>query len=309
MKKNTKTITILTFLLIVLTGTNYAQVIRSEQTIKSCSVCSSSSSKLYQLPDGRLFCKRHILAVQQKCSSCGQQFDASNFDKIQYRNKSQNWVCQNCQTRQERCALCGTPVGRNNLGTRHVDSRIFCKKDSQNSVFTTGQVQQMFMDGKQILLKQVGPVMAIPIRASQVKLVDIPEMNQRLNLNTSDFSYTYGLTQTVVQATPDLSKTEIYIHSGLPKERVLETCIHEYAHAWLGAYGHRRIRFNRLAQEGFSEWVTQKAFQASDQEWVRKLKNKPKVYYQGWLFYKNLEQKLPASEILKALRRGELPGG
>ena len=86
----------------------------------------------------------------------------------------------------------------------------------------------------------------------------------------------------------------------MPKLNVLETLVHEGAHACMSEFGYNQ-KTNLIYSEGFAEWCAYKYLVSIGETryYYRKIKRKDKIYGDGLRKMLELEQKLSANGLLK----------
>ncbi len=162
-------------------------------------------------------------------------------------------VCGECMKTADRCHLCGRPVGKEL--TRLPDGRTICQRDTGAVVLDDREAVRICEQVKKDLDRQFSRFLTIPEDNVTIQLMDRVRLQEIYLVIGNDFACpdTRGCTET---KTNDGRRVfEISILSGHPREELMTTCVHEYAHTWVieNVPRARLSRIGKDAVEGFCE--------------------------------------------------------
>ena len=206
------------------------------------------AAPLAQLPRGPL------PRVSAGCVVCGTSLTNTFYllSSASYREKQ--LLCADCAHLETRCASCSLPVRPDAL--RLDDGRYLCAADARLAVFNEGDLQRVFEETKQEVMRQLANLGSLPDRNVRVQMSNATEL-ERLNQSPRaghDKLSTLGLTRTRRLATGKFEHT-IYLISGLGPQRLAAVCAHEYTHTWLHENVGRERQIDGDTEEAFCELV------------------------------------------------------
>jgi len=166
------------------------------------------------------------------------------------------FLCGDCLKLPDSCYLCGMPVLKG--FTKLPDGRAICERDTRTAVLDDGEATRICERIRSDLDHQFARFIAFPGANVTLELMDRVTLQELYKVIGNDFSCpnTLGCTQTKSNATGLTFK--ISLLSGLPRERLITTCVHEYTHAWINENmpPTRRKTIGKDAVEGFCELVS-----------------------------------------------------
>lgn len=179
-------------------------------------------------------------------------------------SRSKRFLCSDCIKLPNRCYLCGIPVLHD--FTTLPDGRVLCKRDKAAVVLDESAAVEICEEVRGHLDRQFVRFISFPQTNIQIGLMDritLQEMFRKIG-NDGSCPNTLGRTRTVNKQGG--RAFEISILSGLPREDLITTFVHEMAHAWI-MQNIPRTRVSTIGKdaiEGFCELLSYRYAEAHD---------------------------------------------
>ncbi len=240
-----------------------------------------------------------------KCTVCGKglgdyaskKANGKSYRYEYYKTINNKPYCLECKEKyKDICKICTLPIPPGD-GTRN-GSYLTCKYCSKDIVVTDEELQQLFAKACAFMREYFG--LTVPVTPDNVFFSDISEMRDIMSiLRTDDIPRSYGQNPVGLFSRRGDYKC-IRVQKGMPKLNVLETLVHEGAHACMSEFGYNQ-KTNLIYSEGFAEWCAYKYLVSIGETryYYRKIKRKDKIYGDGLRKMLELEQKLSANGLLK----------
>ncbi len=192
------------------------------------------------------------------------------------------------------------------MGERHIrlpDGRRICARCHQTAVYDPTRARALFEHATRVVTEQLGLGLNV---GADFALVDHQHL-QRLaaeTLSTSNERPDFANVNVVGLFARKGHKRVMYILSGLPQILLIQTVVHEWAHAWQGE--NCPLLQDPLVREGFAEWAAYKTLQAMGA--VKKMtlmEQQSGLYGEGLRAMLKLEQREGVPGVLNFCRRAE----
>lgn len=192
-------------------------------------------------------------AASDVCGCCQKEIRGDVYTREDKVSHVRRFLCSDCLKLADTCYLCGMPVLKD--FTRLPDGRVICKRDVGAVVLDDREAAGICDQVKKNLDRQFIRFITIPENNVTVQLMDRVRLQELYKVIGNDFSCpnTLGCTETKTNA--GRRAFEISILSGQPREDVMTTCVHEYAHTWIieNLPPARKKKIGKDAVEGFCE--------------------------------------------------------
>jgi len=138
------------------------------------------------------------------------------------------------------------------------DGRVICKRDVSTVVLDDKQASQICDNVKEDLDRQFIRFITFPETNVTVELMDRIKLQELYKIIGNDFSCPNTLGCTETKTNHGQRFFEISILSGQPREDLMITCVHEYAHTWIieNVPPARAKKIGKDAVEGFCELLS-----------------------------------------------------
>lgn len=268
-----------------------------------CVVCGKGIRQGYQIA-GEVYCTDHYRQALPQCANCGREIHGD------YRVVSieASPMCLICVKSFPPCFLCATPADPSKGGGKLADGRPICGADRATAVGTSEQAGALFLQASAEVVAALGPRLGLKVPVKEVGLADIPALiaaskgqYQRSSLMSGRV---LGLTTLVLKSKGERRWTEpatVHLLSGVPAERMLTVCAHEYAHVWHAENHPNYVKTSAEMREGFAEWVAYKVTQRTQRPRQTAMLDYPAAgpYYEGLRKYLALERQNGVEAVLR----------
>jgi hypothetical protein len=268
-----------------------------------CAICGKAIVKGYRI-DGTIYCEQHWRLMVPHCANCGQPI-SGDYKVVGMAHLP---ICLTCSRSYPPCFLCGAPADPARKGTLLDDGRAICGSDRKTAVFDEAKATTLFQQASHEVEETLGAVMSLRVPPRAVHLVDVPEMvtasRGQYQKSMLMSGRVLGLTTLILKSRGGRHWTEpatVNLLRGIPAERLLTVCAHEYAHVW---HAENHINYARTTpemREGFAEWVAYKVSQHSQRERQVAVLDYPNdgLYYQSLCKFRQLEARVGVAGVLK----------
>jgi hypothetical protein len=268
-----------------------------------CVTCGSQVSRGYQV-DGRVYCPDHYRLALPRCINCKAEIRGD------YRivGVGEQPVCLNCVGNHPCCFLCAAPADMVTGGGTLSDGRPICGFDRKTAVFAPQEAKKLFEQAAKEVQDTLGVALSLKVPIKEVKLVDVPGLvvasQGQYQKATLMSGRVLGLTTLILKSKGKRRWTEpatVHLLSGVPAERMLTVCAHEYAHVWHAENHPNYSATTPEMREGFAEWVAYKVSEHSQRQRQVAVLDYPSegLYYEGLSKFLQLEKKLGVAGALK----------
>ena len=136
-------------------------------------------------------------------------------------------VCDDCYHLENRCSICGLPIGKDSVKTG--DGRYICKFDKKDAVLDVEEAREVFTEVRRDLIELFGSTYALQYPDVTVNLFDVDYWSEA---GRSDGLHKFGFAST--RKTPKGDCThEVVMLSGRLRAELSATAAHEYTHLWI----------------------------------------------------------------------------
>lgn len=204
------------------------------------------------------------------CDVCGTRLTGPTFETVSRDEEARRIVvCEACTHIPTRCFLCGLPVhhGFRELG----DGRVLCEHDIPRGVLDPATAMEVFLSLKPELFSMFRDLGVLPDRNITLRLVDQREL-QSVFSNTPGVHPDVSL-QGLTRSRPagrGVWEHEIFLCSGLTRQRLAAVAPHEFTHAWVRENTPRDRKLDADTEEGFCELAAFQLMTERGQEWERR---------------------------------------
>ena len=231
------------------------------------------------------------------CAVCHRPLNAQGNMSYRYGYTKNNVpYCMECSEKyKDRCKTCGLPIPPNG-GVRN-GSYLTCNLCSKDIVVTDAQLKQLYAQACSFMKEYFG--LTVPVTPDKVYFSDMSEMSDAIiTSREDDVPRTYGQ-NTVGLFSRRGNDMSIRVQKGMPKLEILETLVHEGAHACMSEFGYKQ-KASLMYSEGFAEWCAYKYLTSigETQYYYNKSKRKDRIYGEGLRKMLELEKKMTADGLL-----------
>lgn len=195
-------------------------------------------------------------AVGDICVTCQKEIRFSVYTREDKVTHTRKFLCSDCLALPDCCYLCSIPVRKD--FSRLPDGRVICQRDGGTVVLDDRAAAEICDQVKKDLDRQFVRFLTLPEDQVSVQLMDRIKLLELYKIIGNDYSCpnTLGCTETKFRAGKRFY--EISLLSGQPRENLMTTCVHEYAHTWINENvpAPRRVRLGKDAVEGFCELLS-----------------------------------------------------
>lgn len=197
-----------------------------------------------------------VFAVGDICVTCQKEIRFSVYTREDKVTHTRKFLCSDCLALPDCCYLCSIPVAKD--FTRLNDGRVICKRDVSSVVLDDREAGQICDQVRKDLDRQFSRFLAMPDTHTTVQLMDRVKLLELYKVIGNDYSCPNTLGCTETKSQDGRTSYEISILSGQPRENLITTCVHEYAHTWIyeNVPPWRRKRIGKDAVEGFCELLS-----------------------------------------------------
>jgi hypothetical protein len=215
-----------------------------------------AGSRLARLLFLVFFIARPALGVGDYCWVCKKEIFVTIYtweDKVTH---TQRRLCSNCVNLRDACYLCSLPVLKD--FTALADGRAICARDVSAVVLDEQEAVRLCERVREELDRQFIRHITLPETNVTLRLMDRVTLQELYLVIGNDYSCPNTLGCTQVKTNNGRRAFEISILSGQPREDVMTTCVHEYAHAWIieNVPPSRMKSIGKDAVEGFCELLS-----------------------------------------------------
>jgi hypothetical protein len=196
------------------------------------------------------------LAAGTVCVVCDQQIPDTIYTVLDAVKRAQVTICPACTELPNRCYLCGVPV-RNHFTTLP-DGRTLCKRDVRNVVLDATEALQICTEVKSGLDRQFSRFLSFPETNVTVQLMDRVNLQELFLVIGNDYTCPNALGCTETVTNQNQREFVISLLTGMVKDDLMTTTVHEYAHTWVieNVSAARRRTLGKDAVEGFCELLS-----------------------------------------------------
>src|SRR5688572_8022102 len=189
------------------------------------------------------------------CISCGKEIRGEILMGTSPYYKERQPVCTECSKLEKWCFTCRLPA-KKHLDLK--DGRILCMRDAKTAVLSGEDAKVLFEEIKRDMRLMLRGSKNFPDRNITFGLVDRLELEGlgRLKRFPSTHNSVLGLTRS--RSKGDSFEHNIDVIAGMPRNKFLGVCAHEYGHAWMqeNLIGGRTLDSDTV--EGFCELLAYK---------------------------------------------------
>src|SRR5688572_1189757 len=200
-----------------------------------------------------------ILAQAQtdtyRCFSCEQPIFGEILMMRSPYHKERQAVCEPCSKDETYCFTCNLPARK---GLDLNDGRVLCRNDAKTAILSGEDARLLFEEVKRDMMIMLRGSKVFPDRNVKFSLVDKNELEGRSRLKRFPSSHSSILGITRSREKENTFEHDISVLAGMPRNKFLGVCAHEYGHAWL----HENLAHGRTLDsdtvEGFCELLAYK---------------------------------------------------
>jgi len=203
-----------------------------------------------------LFVRQLSFAADSICVVCRNEIRFTIYKWSDKVTRTKVSLCNDCTELPDNCYLCSVPTLKN--FTRLPDGRVICKRDLSSVIIDDQQAARICEQTKADLDRQFIRFLTIPDTNVTVQLMDRIRLQELYKVIGNDYVCPNTLGCTETKTNDGQRGFEISILSGLPREEVITTCVHEYAHTWIieNVPPDRARTIGKDAVEGFCELLS-----------------------------------------------------
>jgi hypothetical protein len=239
------------------------------------------------------------------CAVCGKEIEeivTTWEDKVAGVKKR---LCVKCTELPNACYLCSLPVLRNYLTLP--DGRTLCERDARTVVLADSEAAEICEKVKADLDRQFLRFITFPGTNVTVELMDRVKIQELFKIVGNDYACPNMQGCTETKTNSHQLSFRINLLSGVPRDLLKVTCVHEYTHTWLmeNLSSPRVKQIGPDATEGFCELVSYLFADAQNLESARAsiLGN---FYTRGQIhLFREAERRYGFNEIVEWMKSGE----
>lgn len=220
----------------------------------------------------RMFCALTLLycfsnnafAARDVCEVCEKEILTSVYSREDKMSHEKRFLCADCIKLPHKCYLCGIPVLHE--FTTLPDGRVLCKRDKASVVLDESVAVDICEEVRSQLDRQFVRFISFPQTNIQIGLMDRITLQGMFKTIGNDVSCPNTLGRTRAVNKQGGRAFEINILSGLPREDLITTFVHEMAHTWI-MQNIPRTRMSIMGKdaiEGFCELLSYRFAEAHD---------------------------------------------
>lgn len=196
------------------------------------------------------------VAAPDPCGICGNEIrEFYNIweDKVAHVQKR---LCRQCTQLPSQCFLCSLPLLKNYRALP--DGRAICERDARTVVLDDSEAAALCEKVKADLDRQFARFITFPDTNVTLELMDRVNLQEIYQVIGNDYTCPNTLGCTWPETNAHGFSFRISLLSGLPRQDLQTTCVHEYTHTWLieNLSSARTKHIGRDAIEGFCELVS-----------------------------------------------------
>ncbi len=195
-------------------------------------------------------------AAGDRCAVCQKEIRFTIYTWTDKVTRMKLLLCGACVELPDNCYLCSVPLLKN--FTTLPDGRMICRRDVGSVVLDDQEAAVICEKVKEDLDRQFIRFITIPATNVTLQLMDRVKLQELFKIIGNDFTCpnTLGCTETLTNG--GQRSFAISILSGQPREDVMTTCVHEYAHTWIleNVPPARLKKIGKDAVEGFCELLS-----------------------------------------------------
>jgi hypothetical protein len=190
------------------------------------------------------------------CVACQKEIRFNIYTWLDKVTRPRVLLCGDCIELPDNCYLCSVPVLKH--FTELSDGRVICKRDVSAVVLDDKLALQICEQVKEDLGRQFIRFIAFPETNVTVQLMDRVTLQEMYKVIGNDYSCPNTIGCVEAKTNAGQRFFEISILSGQPRENVMTTCVHEYAHIWIieNVPPARAKKLGKDAVEGFCELLS-----------------------------------------------------
>jgi hypothetical protein len=196
-----------------------------------------------------------VFASADLCAVCGKEIIDKYYtweDKVMHVKQK---LCSKCEELPNNCYLCSMPVLRNFKSLP--DGRVFCSRDVRFAVLEDSEAVRICEQVKEALDRQFIRFTTFPVTNVTVELMDRVAIQEIYKFAGHDYTCPnmWGCTRS--KTNHQQVSFQISLLSGLPRDLLVSTYVHESAHTWhlQNLSPEREKTIGEDAIEGFCELV------------------------------------------------------
>jgi hypothetical protein len=202
------------------------------------------------------FASHSVQAAGDICFTCQKEIRFTVYTWTDKVTRTKVMLCGDCTELPDNCYLCSMPLLKG--ATTLPDGRAICKRDLRSVVLDEQQALQICEQVKQDLDRLLIRFLTIPETNVTIQLMDRVRLQELFKVIGNDYTCPNALGCTEAKTNDGHRTFEISLLSGLPKEDLMTTCVHEYAHTWIieNVPARRQKTIGKDAVEGFCELLS-----------------------------------------------------
>ena len=206
--------------------------------------------------------------VSDFCVSCGEPIKGEILMFSSPYHKDRQPVCSACAALQTYCFICRLPA-KKNLDLK--DGRVICLRDTRIAVLSGEEAKILFEELKRDMILTFRGSKVLPDRNIQFALSDKTDLEglSRFKRFPRTHNALLGLTRS--RARGKEFEHDINVLAGMPRNKFLGVCAHEYGHAWMQENLADGRTLDSDTVEGFCELLAYKYLTEKGDEIEKKL--------------------------------------
>jgi hypothetical protein len=190
------------------------------------------------------------------CVACDKEIPDTIYTITDAVKRAKVTICQPCLELPNRCYLCGVPV--RNHATTLPDGRTLCQRDVQHVVLDATEALRICAEVKSGLDRQFSRFLSFPETNVTVQLMDRVNLQEIFLIIGNDYTCPNALGCTETVTNQNQREFVISLLSGMTRDDLMTTTVHEYAHTWVleNISAARRKTLGKDAVEGFCELLS-----------------------------------------------------
>ena len=195
-------------------------------------------------------------AAYDPCGVCGKEIEETVTtweDRITHTKKR---LCSKCTELPNNCFLCSLPLLKNYKTLP--DGRTICERDAHTVIFDDGEAAEICAEVQSELERQFLRFVTFPETNVTITLMDRITLQEIFKVIGTDYTCPNAIGCTETRTNGQSLFFKISLLSGLPREQLITTCVHEFGHAWINENLEptRRKAIGKDAVEGFCELLS-----------------------------------------------------
>jgi len=196
---------------------------------------------------------RGAVLAGDRCEVCGKDIEGTVYmweDKIAHDRKR---ICHKCIELSTVCYLCSMPVLRNYISLP--DGRVLCKRDGRTVVLSDQEAAQTCEALRETMERHFIRFIIFPETNVTIELIDRSKIQELFKVVGNDYTCPNVWGCTEAKTNEHQVTYHISLLSGLPREVLQSTFVHECAHTWImeNVSKSRQEKMDKDALEGFCE--------------------------------------------------------